>query len=419
MHRCPRMLIRSALYLVILLVMPHGTRADVGTPDTPAGHTLQAFLDAFNSADHDRIAAYVKEYDPQNSADGLTSFSNQTGGFRLVSIVHTDPDKLSFLVHGRGDNIDAYGTLQLASTSPPLVKRLNIRAIPPGAKLDDIQLGDATRQKAIDAITNRLTEYYVYPDVAAKMGQAIHDHQKHGDYSSITDGNEFADALARDLRAVSHDQHLHVSYDPFTLPDQSGSSAGPSPPSPAEEARFRSMLERQNCTFSRLEVLDHNIGYVKFGAFPPPDICGPTVVAAMNFLAHTDALIFDLRENHGGDPNMVDFMVSYLFRQSTHVNDLTNCTITRPTNTGRFPGFPDHGSSTSPSTYSPLIRPSLEVRSLLSICKRKNAPPSWAKQRAAALIRCEVSLPVTISLLASPSVGPSTLSPTATGKEKV
>jgi C-terminal processing protease CtpA/Prc len=44
----------------------------------------------------------------------------------------------------------------------------------------------------------------------------------------------------------------------------------------------------------------------------------------MNFLAHTDALIFDLRENHGGDPNMVELMVSYLFPRSTHINDLTN-----------------------------------------------------------------------------------------------
>jgi C-terminal processing protease CtpA/Prc len=84
------------------------------------------------------------------------------------------------------------------------------------------------------------------------------------------------------------------------------------------------MLEHDNCTFSKLEILNHNIGYVKFGAFPDPDICGPTVVAAMNFVAHTDALIFDLRENHGGDPSMVDFMVSYLFREPTHINELTN-----------------------------------------------------------------------------------------------
>jgi hypothetical protein len=91
-------------------------QADVGVPDTPAGHVLSAFFDAFNTADHDRIAAYVKEYDPENNADGLTSFSNQTGGFTLVSIVHSAPD---------------------------------IRALPPGAKLDEIQLDAAIRQKTI------------------------------------------------------------------------------------------------------------------------------------------------------------------------------------------------------------------------------------------------------------------------------
>lgn len=319
-----RSFIRTALYLFLLLVMPLAVRADVTTPDTPAGRTLQAFLEAFNSADHDRIAEYVKEYDPQNNAEGLTSFNGQTGGFTLISIVHSSSDKLSFLVHGRGDNIDAFGILQLASTSPPRVKRLSIRAIPPGAKLDDIQLDDATRKKTIEAISQRLTEYYVYPDAAAKMVQALQDHQRDGDYSSITDGNDLADALTRDLHAVSHDQHLFIGYNPYTLPGQSGSSAGPSPPGPAEQERFRTMIEHQNCTFSKLEILNHNIGYIKFGAFPPPDICGPTVVAAMNFLAHTDALIFDLRENHGGDPDMVDFMVSYLFRRPTHINDLTN-----------------------------------------------------------------------------------------------
>ena len=317
--------IRACLcFVFIVAIMPLGARADVSTPDTPAGRTLRAFLDAFNSGEHDRIAAYVKEYDPENSADELTSFSSQTGGFTLASIVQSTPDKLSFLVHGRGDSVDAYGILQLASTTPPRVKRIGIRAIPPGAKLDDIRLDEVTRQKTIDAISERLTEYYVYADVAAKMIQAMRDHQKHGDYNSIVDGNEFADALSRDLRAVSQDRHLFVGYDPYILPTQSRSSDQPRQPSPADEARFRTMLEHDNCTFSKVEILNHNIGYIKFGAFPDPNICGPTVVAAMNFVAHTDALIFDLRENHGGDPSMVDFMVSYLFRGPTHINDLTN-----------------------------------------------------------------------------------------------
>ena len=297
-------------------------RADAGIPNTPAGQTLQAFFDAFNSGDHNRIADYVKQYDPTNNTDGLVSFSGQTGGFNFVSVVQSAPDRLTFLVHGRGDGIDAYGVLQLAGTTPLQVKRLNIRALPPGAKLDDIQLDAAIRQKTIDAISQQLTEHYVYLDVATKMIQGVHEHQEHGDYNSITDGNEFADALSRDLRSVSHDQHLFVGYDPYLMPELAGSAAGPHEPSPAEQARFRTMLEHQNCTFSKLEILNHNIGYIKFDAFPPAEFCGPTVVAAMGFVANSDALIFDLRENHGGDPSMVDFMVSYLFRQPTHINDL-------------------------------------------------------------------------------------------------
>jgi hypothetical protein len=221
--------VRASLCFFLLLValMPLGARADVGVPGTPAGRTLRAFLDAFNSGNHDRIAAYVKEYDPENNADQLTSFSGETGGFTLLSIVQSKPDKLSFMVRGRGDNLEAYGVLQLSGTTPPRVKQINIRAIPPGAKLDDIQLDETGRQKTIDAISERLTEYYVYPDVAAKMIQAVHDHQKHGDYKPIVDGNEFADALTRDLRAISQDRHLFVGYDPYVLPAESGALDGP------------------------------------------------------------------------------------------------------------------------------------------------------------------------------------------------
>jgi hypothetical protein len=314
----------TSLASAILIALATGALADVNPPDTPAGRTLQAFLEAFNSADSDRISAYVQQYDPQNRPDRLTSFSGQTGGFTLTSIVQSAPDKVSFLVHGRADDMDAYGILQLNSTSPPRVKRLNIRAIPPDEKVDDIQLDATQRQKTIQATSEQLTAFYVYPEVAARMIQALHDHQKRGDYNSLVDGDDFAEALTRDLRAISSDRHLSVGYSPFTAAKRPDSSADARQPSSAGEARLRSRLEHQNCTFSKLEILNHNIGYVKFDAFPPPDFCGPTVVAAMNFLAHTDALIFDLRENHGGDPSMVEFMVSYLFGQPTHINDLTN-----------------------------------------------------------------------------------------------
>ena len=47
--------------LFVVLVMAAWALAEVSIPDTPAGQTLKAFFAAFNSSDHDRIAAYVKE----------------------------------------------------------------------------------------------------------------------------------------------------------------------------------------------------------------------------------------------------------------------------------------------------------------------------------------------------------------------
>jgi hypothetical protein len=165
-------ILRVTLGFLSVALAPLSARADASIRDTPAGHTLQAFLDAFNSGEHDRIDAYVKQYDPSNNTDGLVSFSGQTGGFNFISVVESKPDRLTFRVHGRGDGIDAYGVLQLGSTTPPKVKRLTVRALPPGAKLDDIQLDQEIRQNTLDAIGKQLTDHYIYP-LLSKMAFSV------------------------------------------------------------------------------------------------------------------------------------------------------------------------------------------------------------------------------------------------------
>lgn len=44
----------------------------------------------------------------------------------------------------------------------------------------------------------------------------------------------------------------------------------------------------------------------------------------MNALANVDAVIFDLRDNGGGFPEMVAFISTYLFRERTHLMDFYN-----------------------------------------------------------------------------------------------
>ncbi|WP_148302481.1 S41 family peptidase [Caldalkalibacillus mannanilyticus] len=52
------------------------------------------------------------------------------------------------------------------------------------------------------------------------------------------------------------------------------------------------------------------------------DIGAETVIAAMNMIANTDVLLIDLRKNGGGRVEMVTFLSSYLFEESTHINSV-------------------------------------------------------------------------------------------------
>ncbi|HMC28125.1 MAG TPA: S41 family peptidase, partial [Verrucomicrobiae bacterium] len=140
---------------------------------------------------------------------------------------------------------------------------------------------------------------------------------KKGDYDAITDGDDFANRLTEDFQSVSHDKHLHVMFSPAAMPDLPEGR-----PDAKREAEERKEMERMNCGFSKVEILEGNVGYLKFDFFAEPEMCGPTAIAAMNFLAHVDAIIFDLRENGGGDPKMIALISTYLFAERMHLNDL-------------------------------------------------------------------------------------------------
>jgi len=68
-----------------------------------------------------------------------------------------------------------------------------------------------------------------------------------------------------------------------------------------------------------------NIGYLDLRGFAPPQFMGDTAAAAMNFLANTDAVIIDLRQNGGGSPDAVAPLASYLMGpQHARMNDIYN-----------------------------------------------------------------------------------------------
>jgi len=172
----------------------------------------------------------------------------------------------------------------------------------------------ATRQQVIEGAIKALNDSYVFPETAKTMEQAIRDRVARKEYDDITDGRTLANRLTTHLQEVSHDKHLRVLFNDGNSPFFTQQVADP--------ATRREISVKRNFSFEKVERLNGNIGYVDLRGFEPPDLAGETATAAMNFLANTDALIFDLRQNGGGDPAMVAFLCSYFFNERTHLNDI-------------------------------------------------------------------------------------------------
>jgi retinol-binding protein 3 len=301
----------------LLLIGAGCGMAQVAVPDTPAGHTLQAWLDAFNSGDKAKIETYVKTIDHSQPADAMLSFHDRTGGFDLLSIESSEPLHIHFRVKEKNSDTTALGSIVVKNGQPPTVETFFLRALPPGVVPVKVTLDAALRKQVIDGVDTNLTEFYVDAALAKRLEDALQAHEKAGDYDKITEGETFAAQLTKDLQDVSHDKHLRVDFNPFKMPPRDK-------PSPEDDARFHQQMEHDNCAFDKVEILPNNIGYIKFDGFMDASFCGPTVVAAMGFVAHTDAIIFDLRQNGGGQPAMVTLIASYLFDEPTHLIDIYN-----------------------------------------------------------------------------------------------
>jgi hypothetical protein len=209
-------------------------------------------------------------------------------------------------------------------------------SLAPASEVDEgteVSLLDAeTRTAVIDALVGQLKENYVFVDVAAKMEEDVRERQSKGEYDSITDRTAFAQALTDHLREVSHDGHLEV------LPSAMGPSAGvetftgeiqtesedPKATGENDSLPPTASAEGDSASLYRTEHLSDDVGYIEVPEFPPPESgAGAAAASAINELNDTSALIFDLRENHGGAPEMVALMCSYLFGPDpVHLNDM-------------------------------------------------------------------------------------------------
>ena len=179
---------------------------------------------------------------------------------------------------------------------------------PPPAGQPDIVIDALTRRAVVDTLCDRIERYYVFPERAKTASKALRNRMSRHDYDRITSGGELADSLTAHIQSVVPDLHLRVHYRHEPIPPQQDDG----PPPESEMRRIREMGRRVNYGFERVERLRGNVGYLDLRQFSGDPDGQATAVAAMNFLANTDALIIDVRRNGGGDPSMIATILTYL-----------------------------------------------------------------------------------------------------------
>jgi len=175
------------------------------------------------------------------------------------------------------------------------------------------------KTQIIDSLSLHMEKDYVLDKIGYDVAVLIRQNLKNGQYDKFPDPMSFAEQLTHDIRSLNNDKHLRVYYNPQQIKQESDAA---NDDKEAQEAILKKK-RMANYGFKEVKVMPGNVGYLKFNGFDGTTEGLKTAIGAMAFLANCDALIFDIRENGGGDPRMVQLLLSYLYKEDedVHIND--------------------------------------------------------------------------------------------------
>jgi len=295
-----------------VLARPHRA-VDDPFPATPAGRCAKEFIAMINDPTPDRVRTFESAWGSKtrlerasmnDRVDRTKNLHEQWGDIKVTDVSKTP----ELIVSCSSPNATLDMTFRMSAAEPGKLDSVEIAATTEEAPSHDLTA--EIRTSTVEGAAKQLRDNYVYPDVGAKMADSILAKLKAGEYDDINDTRAFAQRLTDDCRAISKDRHLGIR----PVAKDAPASAAPQNIDP----------KRDNFGFRRVEVFAGNIGYLRFDGFFGSKEAFDVASSAMNFIAGADAIIFDMRFNGGGSPEMVRQITSYLFDTKTHLNDMVD-----------------------------------------------------------------------------------------------
>ncbi|MEV5498712.1 hypothetical protein AB0M50_25260 [Nonomuraea fuscirosea] len=141
----------------------------------------------------------------------------------------------------------------------------------------------------------------MFPETAEQLADLLRRRLAEGAYD-VDGAEEFARLVTADLQSVNDDKHLRLKFHA-------------DPVSPGEGAATLESIRRDFDTSlgaPRVELLDGGVAVVKPAPMLfPLDRAAEPLTAALTLASRARALIVDLRDNRGGDPDTVAFVCSH------------------------------------------------------------------------------------------------------------
>jgi Peptidase family S41 len=307
-------MIRLLTVLAALLIAstPAAAAAEASIPTTPAGHIFSDWLSIANDHDREAMAAFIKKYSWPMDIDQEMAVLQQHGGYSTVAVEQSELEALAVRVKTLSDGAEFIFKLDISKSQPRKILLFGPYEAPRGTSFVPYKIDAKTNRSLVTKIASAIRDTYFDRAAGERIAKSIIEKAKSGAYDQYVAAEILAEAVNEYLHDISHDQHLNVLF--YLVPPLDSGVRDPQ--------QFRIGLARHNCGFVRAEHIAPNIGYLKFDSFASPDACGETANAAMRFVADSDAIIFDLRDNGGGVPAMVSYLESFLFDKATHLNDV-------------------------------------------------------------------------------------------------
>ncbi|MFK0290637.1 S41 family peptidase [Streptomyces sp. NPDC090442] len=176
-------------------------------------------------------------------------------------------------------------------------------------------LGARRNAQIVGAALDRIVAKYVFPKRAATIEVAIRDRLAAGAYDTLH-GPGLCAAVTAHLQEVCPDRHLRL------LCRDEPQSVAPEDDD-AGRAAFLALLRAENQGIRAVEQLDGNVGRIDIRRIADAGEGGRAIGAAMELVAHTRALLLDLRECRGGSPEGAALWCSYFFPDDqVRLNDI-------------------------------------------------------------------------------------------------